>query len=64
MKCPENTVHCKVRKVRDSKSKFGKPRTPVITLYRCEFHGYFKKFNDKNAVSGFLGNKEEPDLDS
>jgi hypothetical protein len=32
-------------------------------LFKCEFHGYFMRLNDKDAFSGFLGHEEEPDIE-
>ena len=63
MKCPENTVRCKVRTIRHSKAKYGSRPTPQATLFKCEFHGYFMRLNDKDAFSGFLGHEEEPDIE-
>lgn len=61
MKCPGNTSACKVKKIRDGKEKFGSPPAPARTVYQCEFHGYFIKYNDKNALSSF--SSEEPEID-
>lgn len=53
MKCPGNTSECKVEKVKDSKETIGSPPTAARVLYKCKFHGYFVKYLDKNALSGF-----------
>ncbi len=53
MKCPGNTSACKVKKVQASKETFASPPTSVRILYQCQFHGYFVKYVDKNALSGF-----------
>lgn len=53
MKCPSNTVACKVKKVKSSTEKFGSPPGPIRVLYECELCGYFVHFVDMNALSNF-----------
>ncbi len=53
MKCPGNKSTCKVRKIGASNETFALPPTPIRILYQCELCGYFVKYVDKNAVSGF-----------
>jgi hypothetical protein len=61
MKCPRNTVACKVKKIKSSKEKFGSPPGPIRVLYECELCGYFVVYFDRNALSGFAS--EPIDID-